>query len=77
MSFSMLADTVQWSGNNFPEIYEWLMNSSISKHIILRVADPGNPGSAIVVIVDSCELKLSMGDWIVKDETGLFYVAKI
>ena len=66
---------VQWTGTNFPEIYEWLIFSSVTRDFKLRVLDPGNKKSPIEITIDDCRLFLEIGDWIVRDE-NLYFIEK-
>ncbi|MBM3194128.1 MAG: hypothetical protein FJZ60_00005 [Chlamydiae bacterium] len=65
---------VQWTGTNFPEIYEWLVSESATHDFVLRIDDPGNPRSAIEIKVDGFSVRLRIGDRIVKDVDNLYYV---
>ena len=65
---------VRWTGTNFPEIYEWLIDESITRDLTLRVLDPGNRNSPIQIKIGSLKLRLNIGDWIEKDCSGLYYI---
>lgn len=68
---------VQWTGNNFLEIYEWLIYRSITRNfsLTLKILDPGNPASMIEIEVFGFNLCLSVGDYIVKDSEDFYDVS--
>jgi hypothetical protein len=60
---------------NFPEIYGWLIDGSATRDLSLKVLDPGNPVSVIEIKVFGCNLRLNIGDYIVKDSDNFYYVS--
>jgi hypothetical protein len=68
---------VQWTGTNFPEIYGWLIDGSATRDLSLKVLDPGNPVSVIEIKVFGCNLRLNIGDYIVKDSDNFYYVSTL
>jgi len=67
---------VQWTGINFPEIYEWLIEGSTTRNFRLRVLDPGNKNSSVQITIDDCKLLLKIGDWIIQEESFYFIEKK-
>lgn len=63
---------VQWTGTNFPEIYEWLIDGSTTRDFRLRILDPGNKNSPVQITINDCRLLLKTGDWITQDESLYF-----
>lgn len=67
---------VQWTGTNFPEIYEWLTAGPVTRDLTLKILDPGNPASVIEIKIFGFNLRLNIGDYIVKDSENFYYVSK-
>lgn len=68
-------ESLQWRGNNFPELYEWLVRYSTTKNLKLKILSPGQPNSPIQVSLDrSISFKLSINDWIVRYDDGTYCV---
>ena len=65
---------VQWTGTNFPEIYGWLIEGSVTRDLTLRILEPGNRNSPIEIRIEEIKLRLNIGDWITRDDLGIFYV---
>jgi len=68
-------EACQWKGNNFSEIYEWLITNSLSLNLRLKILNPEKENSSIKISIDKINLTLTVGDWIFK-ENEIYYVKK-
>jgi hypothetical protein len=66
--------SIKWTGNNFHEIYEWLINDIDSNTFIIKVDEPGHKFSSIEIKINNLSLRLKVNDLIIKLDENEYYV---
>lgn len=63
-------EAVQWLGNNWEEIRTWVENKGNLKFHPLYRWNESDPESPILVRTIDGEMRVSVGDWIIRTEFG-------
>ena len=66
--------SIKWLGNNFSEVYRWLVNDEPADFSI-KVLDSGNPRSKIEIKIEKLSLQIEVGD-IIARSNGIYLVLK-